>query len=92
MENTKSFKKIVFKREAISNLDNNQMKVVVGGETFPTMCWACTDACYNLSYQTLCVNCNTYLTCTPTHCDTEYVACTKLTLPTGTSICYDVCY
>ena len=41
----KSFKKIVLKKETISNLSNNQMNVIIGGETFPTMCWACTGAC-----------------------------------------------
>lgn len=75
--NTNSFKKIVFKKEAVSNLNNSQMNVVRGGETYPTLCWACTGAvctgnCANLTG----------------HFDT----CPGLTDFSGTSICYDVCY
>jgi len=77
----KNFKKIVFKTEAVSNLNNNQMNVVIGGRGLTDvyeLCWGATNvgACSQ--------RCGEF---------TEMGNfCNGFTVSSGTSICYDLCY
>ena len=71
------YKKIVFKKETISNLNNKQMNNVIGGKGLTDvyeLCWGASNV----------TNCTHY-------CDSG-PGCPPFTVSSGTSICYDVCY
>ena len=84
MSENKNFKKISFNRKGVSNLYNNQMNVVLGGREVTFVHNTC-PTCNTVNVETC--NCGTH----HSGCGEEQW-CPTFTQPSGSSICYDICY